>query len=435
MTALAANKIRAAHTAFSRETFARLLNNFASMPGFHEGLQRVHENPGDLARIKDRVESVRARSDSWIIDTFRLPLFEMAQFYGQAAAPRTRAGRERRANLPEHLRPAVAILLRLTDGALGAETLLGSLLERTTYRNADVFVCSDCGSAAARALLGDGSLVGNPRVHLLTSSAFARLNLAENLGSALAGAEYVAVLDDRVVILDENWVEKFLLLFERHPRLALACPRTRRIEPGRDEEYFDVLWDWSEPGFFRIRRGLPLSASPYQAFSCPETLLFFKRSAFVELGGFDGTYGTATGRIKDFAIRAWLSGHEVYCHPGIVVGRRAAPAGGAAAGPSPVPELDQLLPAAKYFSNQKRFDCCRRHSLGADRLARRHLAHAARLRGHFLRRAKFDDDWLFFKFSIEDPPTSSVGTERREALEESGGTCPSSETSETRRCV
>ena len=60
---------------------------------------------------------------------------------------------------------------------------------------------------------------------------------------------YVALLDENVVILDEHWIEKFLLLFERHPRLLLACPRTTWVIDGDEEpageDFFDLLWDWS----------------------------------------------------------------------------------------------------------------------------------------------------------------------------------------------
>ena len=39
--------------------------------------------------------------------------------------------------------------------------------------------------------------------------------------ATVSAAEYCAFLDERCRIFDEHWLEKFILLFEKHARLCI----------------------------------------------------------------------------------------------------------------------------------------------------------------------------------------------------------------------
>ena len=412
---LAANKIRAAHSIFSREVFERVLNRLQHIDGFHEALKRVHSDPGALGALKDRVESIRKRSDRWLIETFRLPILEMPQFYLPVGAPRSREGRSRQKRCASGARPMVTIVVSVTRGGSDLAPLLHALADTTTYRNCEIVILATAGSEPAP-LPGNGdSLEANPMIRLLSWTGSRDGIAPENLGAALSGADYLALVDEDVVILDEHWIEKFILLFESHPRALLACPRSRWIGPGPpgarpEEDFYDVVWDWNAPGASRIRRSPPPSGSPYHALSCPQTLLFARRDPFVRLGGFEASPGGGSGALTDLAIRAWLSGHEVYCDPTITAGRKSGagdpPARGAGSRDEHHQDLCLLLTAIKCFRDTERIRRLYQRSVPSAQLSRDLINRAAKGRAESLRRLKFDDDWLFYKFRIEDPGIS-----------------------------
>jgi hypothetical protein len=401
------NKIRVAHNAFSAETFERVMESLLRLVGFREAITRIHAERKDLGEMKDRVESIRKRSDRWLIDTFRLPLFEPTFFH---TAPRRSL---KRARTP---RPMVSVVARLPPEGDGLEPLLSAVLEKTTYGNCELVLVRDKRSGGRPADLDRERWRQNPRLRFLSSSGSLEGGALENLAAGESEAEYLAFLPAGAVIIDDHWLEKLLLLDEKRPRLLLACPRTYLLgedgQPVPGEDRFDALWDWEAPLFSRDRQGAPLSEAPYQALSCPETLLFFQRDRFLSLGGFDRTVRRGPRPVMDLAVAGWLAGYEVYCHPGVAFGMRSGPEAARAHSPekrlAPEAALErwreysQVLPAAKRFSDPRRQSRCLTRSMRAQTLVLANERRLERDRREFLSRAKFDDDWLFYKFAIEE---------------------------------
>jgi len=396
------NKIRVAHNAFSAETFDRVMESLLHLAGFREAITRIHAERKELAEIKDRFESIRQRPDRWLIDTFRLPLFEPTFFH---IAPRRMNLRQARTP-----RPMVSVVALEPPGSDALESLVSVVLEETTYGNCELVLARGGSSTGSPSGLDQSPRRGNPRLRFLSSSSSLEGGALENLAAGESEAEYLAFLPPGAVILDAHWLEKLLLLAEKRPRLLLACPRTSRLgEDGRPvpgEDRFDALWDWEAPSFSRDRQGSPFSEAPYQALSSPETLLFVHRGRFLSLGGFDPTVRRGPRPVMDLAVAGWLAGFEMFCHPGVSFGMlRAAKA---AATHSPDAALErwreyaQVLPAAKRFSDPLRQRRCLTRSMRAQALVLANERRLARDRREFLSRAKFDDDWLFYKFAIEE---------------------------------
>ncbi len=64
--------------------------------------------------------------------------------------------------------------------------------------------------------------------------------------------------------------------------------------------------------------------------------------------------------------------------------------------------MHMSMPAVNCFTNSSRLRRCEEKSPEAKPLLRKHARALERGRREFLSRARFDDDWLFFKFNIED---------------------------------
>jgi hypothetical protein len=372
--------------------------------GFREAFTRIHEEREALGRFKDSFEAVRKRPDSWFIDAFRLPVFEDPLYH---LAPR-RLGEDE--NRP--LRPFVSVVVPIPAGEDSPEPLLASLLEKTAYGNYEVVLVASGDPSGARSLLEREPYRAHRRLRAVSSTSPLGGGLAENVGASATEAEYLVFLPARALVVDEHWLERFLLLAEKRPRLLVACSRTRWMPAGGspeecEEEWFDADWDWEAPGWLKERAGPAPYDAPYQAFSCPDTLLFVDRERFLALGGFDCTIQAGARPVLDLTVKGWLAGYEVFCHPGVSVVRSSTSARrGEDRGPLRSDrwrDYAQLLPAEKCFTSSARLSRCRARSPHAGPLIGKYARHVAKSRREFLSRAKFDDDWLFFKFGIEDP--------------------------------
>lgn len=391
------NKIRAAHNVFGGEVFTRILEAFVYLDGFREALGRIHAERETLAILKDRFESARQRSDRWLIDAFRLPVLEDPLFH---IIPR----RPRDADTPLH-RPDVTLVLDAKGISGEIAPLLASILDGTSYGNYEILVVSEGPEppSAERDLQRMSPRVRMARISPPTSRV-ARANLA----AGASAAEFLVLLSPDGRLRDPRWLEKLILLGERRPRLLLAFPRTRWISPESiEEEAFDVEWAWEAPGFESVRRGSPAFDVPYQALSSPDTLLFLRREPFLSLGGLDPTVGGDELPLLDLAIRGWIVGREVFCHPGVRFDRIGGSPGRAeevsAAGALARRQYAQMLPAEKAFRSARRREACRERSPLAAAILHSRARHVESARRQLLERARFDDDWLFSKFRIEDP--------------------------------
>jgi GT2 family glycosyltransferase len=399
------NKMRVAHNVFSAETFRTVMRSLRYLEGFKEALSWIHEERHALGVFKDFVESRRMRPDSWLIETFRLPLRE-APFFHLAPRRLPKVGEKPR-------RPPVAVVITERPGEAVREELLDDLLVKCTYANLEVVIVSRGGGSARPGLLEEGRWAGHPRLRFLAPPAALAGGTAENLAAEASDAEWLAVLPPRSVVLDESWLERLLLLAERRPRLVLACPRTTLLRDGDaldgpGVDVFDAAWDWDAPGLTREAAGTPVADGPYQALSVPDRILFLHRERFLELGGFDPTVKGQGRPVLDLAVRAWLSGLEVLCHPGIRLGlveTRAEPEGRSRGlARRRWTAYAAALAARKSFTSAARIRSVQERCAEAGPLQRRHAAAIDGRRREAFARAKFDDDWLFFKFGIEDHP-------------------------------
>ena len=387
------NKIRAVHNVFTPETFKKVMGVLIHLAGFREAITRVYQERHSLTPAKDRFESLRERSDDWIIDTFGLPVLESPAFHMA----------QRRPVLEERIdpveRPTVSVLVPFSRQTANLDSLLSSILLNRTYGRFDVSIAVSDDLAQDEIETRLAPWQNHPRVSVQPASKPTAMVNHLNLKRA----DYLALLPANAVAVGDYWIEDFLLLAERRPRMLMACPRTRwQFSDDESAEHtYEHVWDWDAPRFFRERSQHPAATEPYQVMSCPATLLFVRRDALDSLGGFDDdtieNFPTA-----NLAIQGWLSGLEVLCHPKITVTCLRSPKQESSARDPATQEYSQVLPAVTYFTSFRRA-ICREKCPRAEPLLRQHTTRIEQRRREFLARARYDDDWLFFKFGVRDP--------------------------------
>ena len=276
------NKIRAAHNMFTAETFKKVMGTLAYLSGYREALTRVHTERESMAPFKDQFESIRMRSDDWLIDTFKLPLLESPTYH---VAPRRP---NRGVSKLIVTRPSVSLILPVRARTRDVESRLAALFQNRTFGNIDVLLAVDEQPDASPPFSLDEPWRSHPRVHVISCPSTPTTCLEHEMAK-LSEADFLVFLSENIVELSQYWLEEFLLIAEKHPRMLMVCPKTRPqigSDAGHDSDFFETVWDWQTPGFFRKRMGQPLVTAPYQVLSCPDhTVLFANRRAVVELGG------------------------------------------------------------------------------------------------------------------------------------------------------
>ena len=155
-------------------------------------------------------------------------------------------------------RPSVAVVVPVTGHPKALEHLVTSLLHETTYGNFEVLLVVDERRGEASNRETAQRWWRHPRVRVIdqTASSAAR---AVDAASIASEAQFLALVPPDTIDLDPDWLEKFLLLAERRPRLLLACPRTRWQAASDSaspvEDSFEYCWDWDAPVSSRTEPG------------------------------------------------------------------------------------------------------------------------------------------------------------------------------------
>ena len=384
------NKIRAAHTAFSRELFQEVMMRLRSLPAFREALAKTLAGRSSLARLKERTESLRVRDETWILDTFRLPLLESAAFHRSARQRRTRAPRG----------PLVSVVVPARGGAGPFLETVRSVLEETTYGNRELIVVSSPGSPELAEAAGLLRARGG-RARILTLSGRLGGGLPESVAAAATAAPYCAFLEPGTRPVDAGWIERAIESFETHERAVLisgAIVLDRGSGSGEPLLRLATAWDRRSPTWID-ERWAPASAGdrPEQCLCPSPGALIVDRGRFAAMGGFDPTVEQGALPVLDLSLRIWLSGGEVIRDPRIGFLRREPAARAREDGWT---QYSRVLPFVKCSASTELAGELRGISPLAEPLLERHADHIRRERRRFLERAAFDESWLFYKFGI-----------------------------------
>ncbi|SDS90175.1 Glycosyltransferase, GT2 family [Microlunatus soli] len=146
----------------------------------------------------------------------------------------------------------------------------------------------------------------------------------ENLGSP-GGRNYAAsrvrsevfmFLDDDAWLPDADFLGKAMVIFERWPKLGLLAPRL-------SDANGTTLRRWVP----RAHVGDPNESGP--AFTCPEGVTLYRRTAWESVGGFPGNFFhghegvDVCWRMRDRGWDAWYEASLTVHHPALPPGRHA----------------------------------------------------------------------------------------------------------------
>jgi glycosyltransferase involved in cell wall biosynthesis len=218
--------------------------------------------------------------------------------------------------------PLVSVVLATHDRAEQLETCLTSLLGGS-YPVFEVVVVDNAPSDESAREMVEARFAHDPRVRYVREDR-AGASLARNVGARAARGEYVAFTDDDTVV-DPLWLNAIVAGFGDDPRVAcvtgltlpggLESPAQQAFElyGGMALGYESRVYDLDE------NRGDTL-LYPYTAgiFGASNNAAF-RRSAFLDRGGFDVVLGPATHAFGaedlDLFLALILDGHRIVYEP------------------------------------------------------------------------------------------------------------------------
>ena len=253
---------------------------------------------------------------------------------------------------------------------------------------------------------------------------------ARNTGAAIAKGYFICFMDGHCLILTPDWVQHLMVHFRHDPTLCVVCPELRYFHGNGkflSNEFrwanhcvWGAKWSWNESHFieeeywmgdvYNFNPQFPQKESN-DTLTCPGSIMFIRRDAFLELGMFESSIPEWGGETLDFTIRAWLMGYRVQVNPSVKMGHRVK---------YDINDYQYLrawdheiyatlLPSYKYFTNLNRIERCQNFYLNNISLKgyvpwannRAQQFRLGQYKERFVQMAKYNDDWLFDKFNIE----------------------------------
>ncbi len=189
-------------------------------------------------------------------------------------------------------RPRVSFLLEVHNMCLEPIETIKELRE---YPDAEIIVIDDGSEhACTMAILEEMNGVNEFVIH--ANDLF--VILTQNRAVGFARGEYVVKLQDDDMYPGTAWIDEALSLFDKHPDLAIVG--------GRGAIDLPSGWNFQDPLPWRPRAGQFQFVSAVN-----EAPMWIRRSAFLELGGFDEEFAPYYWGEQELCFRMWLAGKSV----------------------------------------------------------------------------------------------------------------------------
>lgn len=228
---------------------------------------------------------------------------------------------------PEPFRPPISVVICTRDRGGLLREAVDSVLA-SDYPDFEVVVVDNAGSTSETR---DVALRHpDPRVRYVHEP-LAGLSYGRNRGMQVAAHEYVAFIDDDVVV-DRHWLTGIARGFGRDPRVGLVCGLVPSGEiRTRTQAWFDQRVTWADarkPCVYSLSSPpaeLPLFPFQVGAYGTGANTAL-TRTAFERLGGFDVTLGvgqpTKGGEDIDMYLRMLAAGYFISVEPSAITWHR-----------------------------------------------------------------------------------------------------------------
>ncbi|MBP8132670.1 MAG: glycosyltransferase [Zoogloea sp.] len=219
--------------------------------------------------------------------------------------------------------PKVSIIIPTRDREEYLRPLLESLFERTRYPNYEVIILDNDSRDpdTVRYLAGLVATEQKQRTRVIAFPGEFSWSGCANAGAEAAEGDYLLFLDNDIHIVQDDWLARLMSIAQR-PEVAIVAPRLTYPETGRVQQGGSILglygtvgspWDnqleLSDPGYM----GRALCDQNVSAAS--GSALLVRRSAYVQLGGFDTTHFGLVHGALDLCLRTGEAGHKIVFTP------------------------------------------------------------------------------------------------------------------------
>jgi len=317
------------HLVVARTSEVRAIGGFR--PGYegsqdHDLVLRLSERcqPGEIVHVpsilyhwRESAGSTALRPDAktYAAEAGRRAVEDAIERRGQSAtvehAPFIPHGYRVRFTLPNPP-PLVSVLVPTRDAVELLRDCLGSLLEKTSYRNFELLVI-DNGSVLPETFAYFEQVKQDPRVRILRDDRAFNFSALNNLGAREARGDLLALVNNDIEIIDGDWLEE---MASHAVRPEIGCVGAKLLYPDDRVQHAGVITGIGgvaghahkylhrdEHGYFgRLRLTHNLSA-------VTAACMVVRRRLFERLGGLDERLAIAFNDV-DFCLRVRAAGYR-----------------------------------------------------------------------------------------------------------------------------
>ena len=297
-------------------------------------LVRIHGVPIGFVKISVKPEdSLTARARSAAEVTLADVLTQHAELDKECDRQRGRTTWQGQmsclARFPTHSDVGISVVVCTRDRPAMLRESLQSL-QRMAYSPLEILVVDNAPTDGATRAVVEELAAGDPRFRY-TCEPHPGKSLALNHGLAAASYDLVATTDDDVLV-DPRWLSAISAAFAADPETICVTGMVASSALNtQSERYFDARYSWGEGfqprqydlvGHRHPSRLYPFSAGVFgTGANCA-----FRRSAVVQLGGFDPLLGAGSprrgGADLDMFVRVILAGGRISYLPSALVWHR-----------------------------------------------------------------------------------------------------------------
>ena len=218
------------------------------------------------------------------------------------------------------VRPSVSIIIPTRDMSQLLRPCLESILEKTTYSPFEIIVV-DNGSRDAATLNYLAEVSRDSRVHLLRLDEEFNYSRLINLGVQNSEAEFVALVNNDVMVINPEWLEE-MVSQAMQPGIGAVGPRL--LYPDGRIQQAGVILGAGLHGVAEVaHRGLPKGDQGYfgraalaqELSAVGAACMLVRRSAYLEVGGFDEENLKIAFNDIDFCLKLLERGARILYTP------------------------------------------------------------------------------------------------------------------------
>lgn len=225
-----------------------------------------------------------------------------------------------RINYLHERRPLVSIIIPTKDQFVLIAGLIESLASKTKYDNYELLLVDNGSSQPEACRYLDGlERMGNPRIRVLRYPGAFNYSAMNNYAASQAGGEYLVLLNNDTVIVDEHWLDA-LLNHAQRPEVGVVGAKLfypdGRIQHGgvilglRGPAEHPFLGMATDAGGYMDRLHVDQNYSAVTA-AC----LMIRRSVFDEVGGLDAEHLAVSYNDVDLCLKVGRAGYQIVWTP------------------------------------------------------------------------------------------------------------------------